>query len=304
MQAAGDTASRPDRVRIRSWVVSEGACNQSRARRVKYQPVLSDSTWWLCQVPADQARVGLLAKHSKLPRSELDRKANTTDGSHDTTAHDRHPDAATVAASPNSAALQEVIIYGHSTLLYWWPAWVFGFAIAVLNAGQEKFLPTVAGGQPSSALGLTYLSILLLLIVFTNVRLRGINSVVALLTVAFVAVLLAWFGWWDDIAKLIPYLSVHMNTGFYLVFSSGLLIIWLMMFFVFDRLTYWRVRPGQMTEEHLIGGGAESFDTNGCNPEAQLGFLPRGAGSRCRRPQGDRGGRARGNDRDSQRHVR
>ena len=104
---------------------------------------------------------------------------------------------------------------------------------------------------------------LLLLIVFTNVLLRGIHSVVALLTVGFISVLLAWFGWWDDIAKLIPYLSVHMNTGFYLVFSTGLLIIWQMMFFVFDRLTYWRIRPGQMTEEHLIGGGAESFDTNG-----------------------------------------
>jgi len=124
-------------------------------------------------------------------------------------------------------------------------------------------LTTAEGGRPSSALGLTYVSVLLLLIVFTNVRLRGIHSVVALLTVAFISVLLAWFGWWDDIAKLIPYLSVHMNTGFYLVFSTGLLIIWLMMFFVFDRLTYWRIRPGQMTEEHLIGGAAESFDTNG-----------------------------------------
>ena len=172
-------------------------------------------------------------------------------------------DAATATALPHPAALQEINIYSHSTLLYWWPAWVFGFVIALLNAGQEKFLPTAVGGQPSSALGLTYLSILLLLIVFTNVRLRGINSVVALLTVGFIAVLLAWFGWWDDIAKLIPYLSVHMNTGFYVVFSTGLLIIWLMMFFVFDRLTYWRIRPGQMTEEHLIGGGAESFDTHG-----------------------------------------
>jgi len=103
----------------------------------------------------------------------------------------------------------------------------------------------------------------LLLIVFTNVRLRGINSVVALLTAAFLTVLLAWFGWWDDIARMIPYLWVHMNTGFYLVFSTGLLVIWLLMFFIFDRLTYWRIRPGQMTEEHLIGGGAESFDTNG-----------------------------------------
>src|SRR4029453_13083080 len=172
-------------------------------------------------------------------------------------------DAALVAAVPHPAALQEINIYSHSTLLYWWPAWAFGFAFAILNAGQEKFLATAEGGQPSSALGLTYVSILLLLIVFTNVRLRGIHSVVALLTVAFISVLLAWFGWWDDIAKLIPYLSVHMNTGFYLVFSTGLLIIWLMMFFVFDRLAYWRIRPGQMTEEHLIGGGAESFDTNG-----------------------------------------
>lgn len=160
-------------------------------------------------------------------------------------------------------ALQEINVYGHSTLLYWWPAWAFGFLIALLNAGQEKFLATGPGAQPSSAFGLTYLAILLLLIVFTNVRLRGINSVVALLSVGFIAVLLAWFGWWDEIAKLIPYLSVHMNTGFYLVFSTGLLVIWLLMFFVFDRLTYWRIRPGQMTEERLIGGGAESFDTNG-----------------------------------------
>lgn len=172
-------------------------------------------------------------------------------------------DAEHVGVLPHPAALQEISIYSHSTLLYWWPAWAFGFVIALLNAGQERFLATAPGVRPSSALGLTYLSILLLLIVFTNVRLRGINSVVALLTVAFISVVLAWFGWWDDIAALIPYLSVHMNTGFYLVFSTSLLIIWLMMFFVFDRLTYWRIRPGQVTVEHLIGGGAESFNTNG-----------------------------------------
>jgi hypothetical protein len=140
--------------------------------------------------------------------------------------------------------------------------------VTLIDGGAGVPVPVIwhrlsEGAQPSSALGLTYLSILLLLVVFTNVRLRGIHSVVALLTVAFISVLLAWFGWWDDIAKLIPYLSVHMNTGFYLVFSTGLLINWLIMFFVFDRPTYWRIRPGQMTEEHLIGGAAESFDTNG-----------------------------------------
>lgn len=165
--------------------------------------------------------------------------------------------------APNSAPLQELKIYSHSTLLYWWPAWAFGYAAALLNAGQEKFLATTEGSRPSSSVGLTFVAILLLLIVFTNVRLRGINSVVAILATAFLTVLLAWFGWWDDVARMIPYLWVHMNTGFYLVFSTGLLIIWLLMFFVFDRMTLWRIRPGQMTVEHVIGGGAESFDTNG-----------------------------------------
>jgi hypothetical protein len=174
-----------------------------------------------------------------------------------------HSTVAAVPALSREARVEEIKIYSHSTLLYWWPAWVVGFVIAFLNAGQERLLATATGSPPSSALGLTYLSVLLLLIVFTNVRLRGINSVVVLLALAFITVLLAWLGWWDNIVKLIPYLSVHMNTGFYLVFSTGLMIIWLMMFFLFDRLTFWRVRPGQMVEEHLIGGGAESFDSNG-----------------------------------------
>ena len=133
-----------------------------------------------------------------------------------------------LAASPalaHSVASQEIKIYSHSALLYWWPAWAFGFASAVLNAVQEKFLATVEGARPSSAIGLSFVSLLLLLIVFTNVGLRGINSIVALHIVAFLTVLLAWIGWWDDVARMIPYLWVHMNTGFYLVFSTGLLAI-------------------------------------------------------------------------------
>ena len=141
----------------------------------------------------------------------------------------------------------------------------------------KRNLATAEGDQPSSALGLTYLSILLLLIVFTNVQLRGINSVVALLVIGIIAVLLAWFGWWDDIARLVPYLSVHMNTGFYLVFSTSLLIIWLMMFFVFDRLIYWRIRPGQMTVEHLIGAVRKALIPTGCDSRS----LARISSERC-----------------------
>ena len=51
--------------------------------------------------------------------------------------------------------------------------------------------------------------------------------------------------------------------GFYLLFSTALLVVWLLAFLVFDRLTVWRVRPGQMVEERLVGGHARSYDTNG-----------------------------------------
>src|SRR3954452_4005880 len=152
----------------------------------------------------------------------------------------------------------QVFVYGHSTLFYWWPAWAFGFFFALL----ENVVLDPTDDQAASGIGLSYISVLLLLVIFTNVRLRGIYSVVTLLAVAFLIVSFAWLGWWDRIAKLLPYLQVRMNTGFYLVFSTALFVIWSIMFFVFDRLTYWRIRPGQMTIEHLIGGGAESFDAN------------------------------------------
>jgi hypothetical protein len=168
-----------------------------------------------------------------------------------------------VAIAAETARVPQVFVYSHSTLYYWWPAWLFGFIIGITNTlfiSPDTQRPEEWG--PESAMGLTYVALLLLLIIFTNVRLRGIYSLVTLISIAFFVVLFAWLGWWDEIARLIPYLVVKMNTGFYFVFSTGLLIIWLMMFFIFDRMTYWRIRPGQMTIEHLIGGSAESFDTN------------------------------------------
>jgi hypothetical protein len=163
-----------------------------------------------------------------------------------------------LAAAAAAARVPEVFVYSHSTLVYWWPAWAFGFLFAFFNT----ILSNADSEQPPSGLGLSYVALLLLLIIFSNVRLRGIYSVVTLLAIAFIVVLFAWLGWWDEIARIIPYLEVRMNTGFYLVFSTALLFVWSIMFFIFDRMTFWRVRPGQMTVEHLIGGGAESFDSN------------------------------------------
>lgn len=163
--------------------------------------------------------------------------------------------------------LPEIIIYGHSGIMYWWPVWLAGYVCAAITYASGS--PFIAeGGErlliySGPGLGLTYVTILLLTVIFTNARLRGIYSVVAILAAAFVFVLLAWTGLLDDLAELIPMISMHMNAGFFLVTSTGLLIIWLLSFFVFDRLTFWRIRPGQLTQESWIGDSEESYDARG-----------------------------------------
>jgi hypothetical protein len=83
------------------------------------------------------------------------------------------------------------------------------------------------------------------LIVFTNVRLRGINSVVALLNCCIYHCAAGLVRLVGRYRKADP---VPVGAYEYLLLSgvfNGLLIIWLLVFSVFDRLTYWRIRPGQ-----------------------------------------------------------
>ena len=165
------------------------------------------------------------------------------------------------------AKVREIKLISHSDVFYWWPAWVVGYVMALVSYGQPS-QPAADGTvisyiHPSNNPGLIFITVIALLVIFTNSKLRGIYSVVTIVTLAFFAVLFAWLNWWDEILSVIPNLSAHANMGFYLVFASALLLIWLLGMFVFDRLTYWRVRPGQLIEWHLVGGGEQTYDTNG-----------------------------------------
>jgi hypothetical protein len=39
--------------------------------------------------------------------------------------------------------------------------------------------------------------------------------------------------------------------------------MWLLGVFVFDRLDYWIIRPGQVVHEMVFGGGSRTYDTRG-----------------------------------------
>jgi hypothetical protein len=200
---------------------------------------------------------------------------------------------------------REVRIYSHSHLFYWWPVWVCGFIMAIwtyfdghrlailppnttvekkgdlyeLNTrggtsdqltraaqhpGESAFSQRVA---QNSRLGVVFVVILLLVILITSVPLRGLWSVVVIITVALTAIILALADLWDKIFESLGHLHIHANMAFYLVISTGLLLMWVVSVFFFDRQTYMIFTPSQLRVCQEIGAGETAYDTQGMTIE-------------------------------------
>ena len=201
-----------------------------------------------------------------------------------------------VIASPVavvSARMPEIRICSHSSIFYWWPVWVAGLvmaALTLLSGSRSAIVPSgsvyyearhaielpegkehvgIAGSvigeraAESKTLGLIFTAILLLVVFVTNTPLRGLWSAIAVLLICLMTVTFAWLGAWPDILTALGQISIQMNLGFYLFFSSFLFLLWTMVVFGFDRMSYWKFRPGQLTLESVFGGGQKSYDTSG-----------------------------------------
>lgn len=173
-----------------------------------------------------------------------------------------------VLEHPRDHHPEELRIYSHSTFFYWWPVWLTGYIMAVITYVDGKHLELGQTGQyvwmhPSKNLGVLFTLIFFLVILITNVSLRGLASVVVILAAAFTALLLAYLGWWEELLNWAGRVAIYMNMGFYVFFSTLVFIVWAFSVFVYDRLSYWRVTPGQVTQDTVIGGAQKSFDTRG-----------------------------------------
>jgi hypothetical protein len=163
-------------------------------------------------------------------------------------------------------ALPHLRIYSHSSFFYWWPVWVVGYVMALITrfGGVQVAIGNVEEWFfPGRNLGLFYAVVLFLVILITNVTMRGLNSVIIVLAVMLVTVILAYFGLWEDLIRLLPVLSIHMNLGFYVFFSTLIFLVWAFSVFIYDRMSFWVIRPGQITHEYVIGGAEKSYDTHG-----------------------------------------
>lgn len=140
---------------------------------------------------------------------------------------------------------------------------------AAERSKEQGVSPFKARISDNSRLGAIFVTVLLGVIFITNAPLRGLWSVVAIVTVVLVSIILALANVWDDIFYHLGNLHIHINLAGYLFISLGLLAMWLAAVFFFDRQTYMIFRPGQLKVCLEIGGGETDYDATGMTIQKQ-----------------------------------
>ncbi len=121
--------------------------------------------------------------------------------------------------------------------------------------------------------GVVFIAVLLLVIVITNVPLRGLWSFIVIMFILFFTIVFAIMEWWAWIFSWFNFLDIRINLAGYLVISSVLFVLWLFVFVFFDRQIYMIFEPGQMRVCQAIGDAETSYDTMGMTTMKQRSDL-------------------------------
>jgi hypothetical protein len=125
----------------------------------------------------------------------------------------------------------------------------------------------------SNSLGMIFVTTLCLVIVITNIHMRGLWSVFAILGIVAAAILLALLGWWDPNLRAIGFVDVHINALGYLSIGLFLFAIWSLIVLVYDRQLYLIFSRGQLRVRTAIGAGEKTYDTFGIKVEKHMDDL-------------------------------
>jgi hypothetical protein len=127
------------------------------------------------------------------------------------------------------------------------------------GAVLQPRLRMAAGNGP----GMIFATTLCLVIVITNIHLRGLWSVLAILGIISATILLALLGWWDPILRAIGIVDVHINALGYFSIALFVFAIWSIIVLVYDRQLYLIFSRGQLRVRTAIGAGEKTYDTFG-----------------------------------------
>jgi hypothetical protein len=141
---------------------------------------------------------------------------------------------------------------------------------------QESWLdekPTRLHAYPSKNLGVFYVTVLLLVLVFTNVPLRGMWSWMVIFILVALSIIFALADWWGSILAAFGLLDIRINAGGYFYISGILFALWLFTVVVFDKQIYMVFAPGQFKVCTEVGGGEQTYSTIGMTLEKQRSDL-------------------------------
>jgi hypothetical protein len=156
----------------------------------------------------------------------------------------------------------QIVIYGHSSLLYWWPVWLVCFILAGASYAEGDR----AGGvtvSNNNVPGVVFVLTLLAVAVSSTVLLRGLVSVVAAVSMVAVAVALSWFGWWGAILGFVGGLEIRINAAGYLCIGIPLFVAWLLVIGVYDRMHHVTFGRGQIRYVLEVGDGEVVMPSEG-----------------------------------------
>ncbi len=114
----------------------------------------------------------------------------------------------------------------------------------------------------SNNYGVIFVMTILLVVVFTNLTVRGLASVIVIAGLVIVTLVLAQFHQWDRVFHFLGGLDIRMNAGGYLAIALPLFLVWTFATFVYDRYVYLIVSRGQIRIRQDIGDGEVAVDTN------------------------------------------
>lgn len=166
----------------------------------------------------------------------------------------------------------ELKIVSHSQLFYYWPIWLISLIFAGVTAvnGQTITITNAAKNTESTikmvsspSLGLSYMIILLVVILFTSVNIRGVWAAFVAAMFVIVGLLFSLMGWWRPILKAIGNVNFYINMHFYLWTGIVLCAIWALVTFAYDRRHYIILRATQFTVVEEVGEGEKNYDTMG-----------------------------------------
>lgn len=130
------------------------------------------------------------------------------------------------------------------------------------HGDQEVFEPTIYMSRHKS-LGTLFIMVLLLVIIITNITLRGLWSIFVLVLLIMVSIILWAADLWEPILARFGQLKIFINLGGYFALALALFVLWCINFFIMDRQTYMIFTPGQVRVRLEIGGGETVYDTAG-----------------------------------------